>query len=169
MFSRSGGHKTKETYPTRLGSPTPCKQGLKSKYFNEQYFCKTLVLFYSLISRLISLCHTDIERSRNHVSVLPAYSMITVREYYGFALICPKTSSTFCGSADCHPQSTRLHFDPVGKRNSLYLSHKPTSEQKKDRTEQENKIADSSWPGKNKVFNLTLCGGFSHKKTEVCN
>ena len=28
LFSRSGGHKTKETYPTRLGSPTPCKQGL---------------------------------------------------------------------------------------------------------------------------------------------
>ena len=28
MFSRSGGHKTKETYPTRPGSPTPCKQAL---------------------------------------------------------------------------------------------------------------------------------------------
>ena len=24
------GHKTKETYPTRPGSPTPCKQGLSS-------------------------------------------------------------------------------------------------------------------------------------------
>ena len=23
------GHKTKETYPTKPGSPTPCKQGLK--------------------------------------------------------------------------------------------------------------------------------------------
>lgn len=30
MFSRSGGHKTKETYPTRPGSPIPCKQGLRS-------------------------------------------------------------------------------------------------------------------------------------------
>ena len=29
LFSRSGGHKTKETYPTRSGSPTPCKQGLR--------------------------------------------------------------------------------------------------------------------------------------------
>ena len=29
LFSRSGGHKTKETYPTRPGSPTPCKQGLR--------------------------------------------------------------------------------------------------------------------------------------------
>ena len=28
LFSRSGGHKTKETYPTRPGSPTPCKQAL---------------------------------------------------------------------------------------------------------------------------------------------
>ena len=28
LFSRSGRHKTKETYPTRPGSPTPCKQGL---------------------------------------------------------------------------------------------------------------------------------------------
>ena len=29
LFSRSGRHKTKETYPTRPGSPTPCKQGLR--------------------------------------------------------------------------------------------------------------------------------------------
>ena len=28
LFSRSGGHKTKDTYPTRPGSPTPCKQGV---------------------------------------------------------------------------------------------------------------------------------------------
>ena len=30
LFSRSGEHKTKETYPTRPGSPTPCKQALRS-------------------------------------------------------------------------------------------------------------------------------------------
>ena len=30
VFPRSGGHKTKETYPTRPGYPTPCKQGLKA-------------------------------------------------------------------------------------------------------------------------------------------
>ena len=30
LFWRSGGHKTKETYPTKPGSPTPCKQGLSS-------------------------------------------------------------------------------------------------------------------------------------------
>ena len=31
LLSHSGGHKTKETYPTRPGSPTPCKQALRSK------------------------------------------------------------------------------------------------------------------------------------------
>ena len=30
LFSRSEGDKTKETYPTRPGSPIPCKQGLRS-------------------------------------------------------------------------------------------------------------------------------------------
>ena len=25
------GHKTKETYPTRPGSPTPCKQALRNR------------------------------------------------------------------------------------------------------------------------------------------
>ena len=30
MFSRSGGHKTKETYPTRPGSPTSCKEGVSA-------------------------------------------------------------------------------------------------------------------------------------------
>ena len=33
LFSRSGGHKTKETYPTRPGSPTPCKQSLPWRSF----------------------------------------------------------------------------------------------------------------------------------------
>ena len=31
VLSRSGEHKTKETYPTRPGSLTPCKQGHNSK------------------------------------------------------------------------------------------------------------------------------------------
>ena len=34
LFTWSGGHKTKETYPTRLGSPTPCKQGLNDSNIN---------------------------------------------------------------------------------------------------------------------------------------
>ena len=29
LFSRSGGQETKETYPTKPGSPTPCKQVLR--------------------------------------------------------------------------------------------------------------------------------------------
>ena len=32
LFLRSGGHKTKETYPTRPGSPTPCKQDLRHSF-----------------------------------------------------------------------------------------------------------------------------------------
>ena len=36
MFSRSGGHKTKETYPTRPGSPSPCKQGLNQQSNDKQ-------------------------------------------------------------------------------------------------------------------------------------
>ena len=43
LFSRSGGHKTKETYPTRLGSPTPCKQGLSYTFYGGN-----VVLFFSL-------------------------------------------------------------------------------------------------------------------------
>ena len=39
LFSRSGGHKTKETYPTRLGSPTPCKQGLSYTFYGGNVVC----------------------------------------------------------------------------------------------------------------------------------
>ena len=41
--------------------------------------CTAFILLSHLPSYKLS--HTDLERSRNHVSVLPAYSMITVREY----------------------------------------------------------------------------------------
>ena len=37
LFSRSGGHKTKETYPTRPGSPTPCKQVLSDSFWRELF------------------------------------------------------------------------------------------------------------------------------------
>ena len=47
LYSRSGGHKTKETYPTRPGSPTPCKQGL-SYTFNGGNVVRVLVHFFSL-------------------------------------------------------------------------------------------------------------------------
>ena len=42
LFSRSGEHKTKETYPTRPGSPTPCKQALSPVTLAHQIF-----VFYS--------------------------------------------------------------------------------------------------------------------------
>ena len=45
LFSRSGGHKTKETYPTRLGSPTPCKQGLSYTFYGGNVV-RVLVHFF---------------------------------------------------------------------------------------------------------------------------
>ena len=54
---------------------------MKVRLVSPHVLSLALLLYYSLISRLISSRHTDLERSRNHVSVLPAYSMITVREY----------------------------------------------------------------------------------------
>ena len=45
LFSRSGGHKTKETYPTRPASPTPCKQGLSSKKMSP---CRWPISIYTL-------------------------------------------------------------------------------------------------------------------------
>ena len=59
MFPRSGGHKTKETYPTRPGSPTPCKQGLtRSTATNELGFsyncCGTCSSSYRDVFRMAS-------------------------------------------------------------------------------------------------------------------
>ena len=47
LFSRSGGHKTKENYPTRPGSPTPCKQGLSYTFYGGNV-ALVLVHFFSL-------------------------------------------------------------------------------------------------------------------------
>ena len=38
LFSRSEGLKTKENYPTRPGSPTPCIQGLSPRMLNFNFF-----------------------------------------------------------------------------------------------------------------------------------
>ena len=40
LFLRSEGHKTKETYPTRPGSPTPCKQGLNDPWTFFHFFVR---------------------------------------------------------------------------------------------------------------------------------
>ena len=47
LFSRSGGHKTKESYPTRPGSPTPCKQGLKDRTILKIIMQKNIKEFFS--------------------------------------------------------------------------------------------------------------------------
>ena len=53
LISRSGGHTKKETYPTRPGSPTPCKQGLR--YNISQPPRRTV---YTLQERIIILICT---------------------------------------------------------------------------------------------------------------
>ena len=60
LFSRSGGHKTKETYPTRPGSPTPCKQGLRLGAYWSGYmllicFCLTLASCFVFWNCSVSL------------------------------------------------------------------------------------------------------------------
>ena len=49
LFSRSGGHKTKETYPIRPGSPTPCKQGLSQWLRPFTFFGSSGVRWYLLV------------------------------------------------------------------------------------------------------------------------
>ena len=51
LFSRSGGHKTKETYPTRPGSPTPCKQGLRVLSWGSRYASR---IFPILVTSLVA-------------------------------------------------------------------------------------------------------------------
>ena len=74
LFSRSGGHKTKETYPTRPGFPTPCKQGLKRpnsqlhiifmeelSYMLTQYFVSCVhVRFYLSLPLIFALLAASI-------------------------------------------------------------------------------------------------------------
>ena len=60
LFSRSGGHKTKETYPTRPGSPTPCKQGLNQLSYTELIIKLMNSQNFSVNSHLlkfVSLCN----------------------------------------------------------------------------------------------------------------
>ena len=79
LFSRSGGHKTKETYPTRPGSPTPCKQGLKGLKTTGD--CKGTINKMRLIVatlnpasgvQLKSDAHTCIQRSFSRKTLRPA-------------------------------------------------------------------------------------------------
>ena len=49
LFSRSGGHKTKEACPTWPGSPTPCKHGLKSTWRQRYKVILKVTLFLYLL------------------------------------------------------------------------------------------------------------------------
>ena len=58
LFSRSGGHKTKETYPTRPGSPTPCKQGLRKGTSPGH---PTSVFFQNMLKTLLRLFRVSLD------------------------------------------------------------------------------------------------------------
>ena len=86
LFSRSGGHKTKETYPTRPGSPTPCKQGLKG--LKTPGDCKGTINKMRLIVatlnpasgvQLKSDAHTCKQRSFSHKTLRPASPAIEMK------------------------------------------------------------------------------------------
>ena len=47
LFSSSGGHKTNETYPTKPGSPTPCKQGLSYAFYGENVVRVLVHVFFT--------------------------------------------------------------------------------------------------------------------------
>ena len=87
LFSRSGGHKTKETYPTRPGSPTTCKQGLRPKNFLSKmvwHFIGVYIIngilhgrleirnFFSRVEKNSSLVRAIFFNTRREISYLRA-------------------------------------------------------------------------------------------------
>ena len=53
------GHKTKETYPTRPGSPTPCKQGLRvAETIADSLLCCDVGIVQHLFNLLYYVCYT---------------------------------------------------------------------------------------------------------------
>ena len=81
LFSRSGGHKTKETYPTRPGSPTPCKQDL-IELISKKPNCTCSTLFPLISKKQICTCST-----------LFCLSLAVVLHDYNAALFCTTKTS----------------------------------------------------------------------------
>ena len=63
LFSRSGGHKTKETYLTRPRSPTQCKQGLNMKANISSMESHTDLIFCNEISLRVSINLTFVPKN----------------------------------------------------------------------------------------------------------
>ena len=82
MFSRSGGHKTKETYPTRPGSPTPCKQALKLPKTVELHVVTQVELYaHAIITRA-----RDIFSHRFHFDAFSTDNAICMRFHFDHLL-----------------------------------------------------------------------------------
>ena len=63
LFSRYGGHKTKETYLTRPESPTQCKQGLNMKANISSMESHTDLFFCNEISLRVSINLTFVPKN----------------------------------------------------------------------------------------------------------
>ena len=76
-FHALGGHKTKETYPTRLGSATPCKQGLILRYVAFFVKCgsnltrmKSKLLYGCMVCYLCLFTHSFSSPKRKYMKQL---------------------------------------------------------------------------------------------------
>ena len=89
MFSRPGGHKTKETYPTRPGSPTPCKQALSYKFFGGNVVSVPVDFFLFLLTLISTLVAASIS---NFLTVAVKFSCYSSNE---IGLHCFKSRSSY--------------------------------------------------------------------------
>ena len=90
MFSRSGGHKTKETYPTRPGSPTPCKQALSDAItpYRAKNSCETTLIRLTETWRaeldskkIVGILSSDMSKALNFVSLSPQLLINNLQAY----------------------------------------------------------------------------------------
>ena len=94
MFSRSGGHKTKETYPTRPGSPTPCKQGLNAET-SIMAVCHQ-AWHYWLITNNFFGCKGDVTRYDSQRRFLTQHSVVMLEQCCKYSKQCRNNVATLC-------------------------------------------------------------------------
>ena len=137
LFSRSGGHKTKETYPTRPGYPTPCKQGLnrvmlngddnengfKTNRSNQQKTnCTCSTLFLLISKKQICTCSTPFCLSLAVVCTTTTSNFLVTHYFYGGIVVC--VYPIFCFLCSCSLLFfTAAHFHLAGRQHFSF-SHR---------------------------------------------
>ena len=138
LFSRSGGHKTKETYPTRPGSPTPGKQGLRQsialyflpilRIFSFYFRDRPRVKYSSPPPSLAHFCPDPFSLHCTNRTIalvkLPRFSewfmeaedtalqvaKLSSRRLWGEAKICPHQTTVYKSSRICWTSFRRITF-----------------------------------------------------------